>query len=284
MMAIPPPVTLGCYWVNDYEKPPTCGFFEGLRVLEQTKHCDDLADGFAGAMRRRGHRLAVRRIEGAASPLQWELATDADSNGVDTVDFAFLATHGGTRGRERSGGGWVHWVNATFNSRDGCRVSTIESPVDLSDPKAAMQLGDGSLRWVVLDLCRSLQIGLVNEELRPEDEDRRKVLTEAHPARTWRRCFSGVHIIFGFTGASSDASWTATRGAAFGRRAAAGERLAESWLDEAHSSVKGDAPVAVAWGLSEEDALRRLKAESLASPESTLDPTEIRGCAVIWRS
>lgn len=288
-MADPPAVTVGCYWVNDYKKPPHCGSGH----LKQTKYCDNLVDGFAGAMRWGGHRVAVSRVEGAASPRQWMLATDSDPDGVDTVDFAYLATHGGTHGQARENNVWVHWVNATFNSRDACLVSTVELGAngvpDINQaPKAAMRLGDGSLRWVVLDLCRSLQVRLDNEVFRQANEteeeaaERRFQLGEAHPAHTWTRCFGGVHIIFGFTGRSSDAGSTSTRGAAFGRRAAAGEPLAESWLDEAYSSGCDDAPVALAWGRSEEDAMRRLKAESLASPEPTLSPNEIGGAAIIW--
>jgi len=153
-----------------------------------------------------------------------------------------------------------------------------------------MRLGDGTLRWVVLDFCRGLQVGLVNEEFRRDNEtedeaaDRRLVLGEARPGGTWRRCFGGIHIMFGFTGLSSDAWWTSTRGKAFGQRAAAGDALAEAWLEEAHSSVCDDAPVAVAWGRSEADAMRRLKGESLADPEETLASADVQGAAFLWRS
>jgi hypothetical protein len=70
----------------------------------------------------------------------------------------------------------------------------------------------------------------------------------------------------------------------FGRWAAAGDALAEAWLEEAHSSVCDDAPVAAAWGRSEADAMRRLKGESLADPEETLARADVRGAAAIWRS
>ncbi len=240
-------------------------------------------------MRSRGHRSVVIRAEGAASPRQWRRATDSDPNGVDTVEFGFLATHGTTRGKERSGGGWVHWVSATFNSPDGCRVTTLElgpngQPVDLNNPTAAMRLGDGNLRWVVLDLCRSVQIGHENEKKLGQFPDLAMQLRDANPGSTWTRCFAGVHIIFGFTGLSSDASWTSDRGARFGRRAGAGEDLAESWLDEAYSYWCDDAPAAVAWGRSADDARRRLKAESLAQPEPTLTPADVAAAHTMWRS
>jgi hypothetical protein len=301
-MADSPAVTVGLYWVTDYESKP-CEY-------KALKHCGALADGFGGAMRSRGHTPAVRRFNGAASPRQWRLATDSDPGGVDTVEFAFLASHGATHGQERAGA-HVHWVKALFNAKDDspqeqpCWWSTVELGGGRSgeeppkrkkpdgsyeDPVVAMCLGDGSLHWVVLDFCRSLQVRLDNEVFKQDNEDenaarrRRDALREAHPHLSWIRCWAGVHMMFGFTGRSSDAGWTATRGQAFGRRAAAGEPLAEGWLDEAHSSVCDDAPVVIAWGRSEEDAMRRLKAESLASPEPDLPRNPKPASAIMWRA
>jgi Family of unknown function (DUF6345) len=281
-MPPPAPVTLGGYWINDYRRPPNCARQRGL---EQTNYCDSLVDGFVGAMRARGHRWLVHQAEEFASPKQWRWATDSDPGGVDTVDFAYLATHGNTWGVERSGGGWVHWVSATFNSPDGCRWTSVDVPPQPSNPLPALLLGEGRLRWVVLDLCRSLQVGHENEENIGADPDRFAQLRDALPGTTWTRCFAGVHIIFGFTGLSSDAWWTRNRGARFGRRAGAGEALAESWLEEAHDWSRGDndAPVALAWGRSEDDARRRLTAESLSRPEPTLAPGDIQAAHWMWR-
>ena len=281
MGAAPPPVTLGGYWVNTYQ--PACR-------QDRTKYCDDLVEGFVGAMRSRGHRGTVIRSDVAASPRHWERATDSGPDGVDTVEFAYLSTHGGTYGKERSGGGWVHWVVATFTSPQGCRLTTVQLgpngvPVDLNNIVVKVRLGDGSLRWVILDLCRSLQIGHENEEVKDlANADLALQLRDANPANTWTRCFGGVHIIFGFTALSSDAWWTRKRGKSFGRRAGAGEPLAESWLDEAYSSVCDDAPVALAWGRFEGEARRRLKAETLAHPEVTLAPAEVKWACHMWRS
>lgn len=276
------PVTVGIYWVNDYAKPPaTCN-------QDQTKYCDDMASGFAGAMRSRKHTVDVNRREGDASPKHWERNTDSDPNGADTVDFAYLATHGNTRGEERSGGGWVHWVFSTFNSSDGCFWFTVEvgpdfKPPDLANVIPALKLGDGKLRWAVLDLCRSLQVGHKNEKKLAQDPDRALVLRDAHPASTWSRNFAGVHVLFGFTGLSTDGSWVADRGALFGRRAGSGDELAEAWLDEAYSYWCDDAPVAVAWGRTPEDARSRLEQETLANPEPTLSPADVGFARTMWR-
>lgn len=272
-------MTLGGYWINNYP----------IAACQQstTKYCDDLVGGFLGAMRAQGHRSRVLRQDAAASPRQWQTGTDGDPHGVDTVAFAFLATHGGTRGFNPAGAGMVHWVTATFSSPDGCRFSTLAlgpggNPT--SPRTATMTLGDGDLRWAVIDTCRSLQVGHVNEKKIGQDPDRAFQLQDSMPGITWRPCFGGVHMLLGFTGLSSDAGWTADRGARFGKQAGAGERLAESWLDEAHSSVCDDAPVAVAWGRSGDDSRRRLFAESLSRPEPTLTSAEVTHATQTWRA
>jgi hypothetical protein len=276
-MAKPLPVTVGTYWVNDYRKPPACN-------SKQTNYCGALARGFMATMRYRGHQPKVDRHEGAASPRHWQAATDGDPNGVDTVDFAFLATHGGTGGHKEKGSPWEHWVSATFNSHDGCHVFTVKFGMGGRPAGPAMQLGDGSLRWVVLDLCRSVQVRLENDEKLPPGDPRVKQLRHATPKGTWTDCCAGVHIIFGFTGTSSDAWWTRDRGMRFGGRAGLGEALAESWLDEAYSHWCDDAPVAVAWGRSLKDADRRLTAESLSHPEPTLARADVGACYWMWRN
>jgi hypothetical protein len=267
------PITVAGYWINHYKR---CG-------QSQTDLCDSIVGGFTGAMRSRGHKVIIRSEENA-SPRQWGAWTDKDAAGIDTVGFAFLATHGGTHGFERRGSDWLYWFLATFDSPDGCMVSTIKLerwlPVTPSTPVTTMRLGEGRLHWAVLDCCRSLQIGLENER----DQNARTELAQANPSRTWGRCFDGVHMHFGFTGLSSDAGWTAQRGASFGHRAGRGDPLADSWLDEAYSYWVDDVPVALACGRSEKDAEKRLKAESLAAVAQPLRAGDIGGYWHMWRS
>lgn len=268
------PITVGSYWINHYK---LCG-------QHQTDYCGSIANGFAGEMRALGHTIGTIRSESSASPLQWSMATDSKTDGVDTVDFAVLATHGGTHGAEVPVTGWLYWVLATFASADGCIVSTIAlnaqwHPPNAKAPVTAMRLGDGKLKWVLFDMCRSLQVGVINEK----DQNAQAELKESNPGRNWGRCFDGLHMIFGFTGLSSDASWTASRGECFGHRVGRGEGLAESWTDEAASWWCDDAAVAMACGKDEADAMKRLKTESLAAVAPRLRAGEIGGYAYLWR-
>ena len=266
-------VEVGAYWINHYKR---CG-------QRQTDFCNALAGGFAAAMRSLGHKSFVRG-EDTASPRQWDAWRDKDAAGIDTVEFAFLATHSGTHGLERPGSNWLFWWLATFDSPDGCAVTTIRlhnwRPVTPATPVVTMRLGEGRLRWAVLDGCRSLQLGTENER----DAGARAQLRESNPERTWGRCLDGVNMLFGFTGLSSDAEWTAQRGALFGHHVGRGEPLADNWLDEAYSYWCDDVPVVMAVGASEQDAERRLKRESLKNVASRIRSGHIDGYKWMWRS
>jgi Family of unknown function (DUF6345) len=282
-----PPIEVASYWINHYKR---CG-------QPQTDYCGSEADGFAGAMHSHGHKVTVIRREQDASPRQWDARTDQGPGGVDTVEFAYLATHGETDGIDFTKDGiyqWLHWFWFTFDSPDGCSLGTVKlqligktlHPPDVKKPETVMRLGDGRLRWVVLDCCMSLHIKDVNISSMIKYyhcEDQAKKVAEATPDRTWGRCFDGVHLLFGFTGLCSDGGWTSERGASFGRRVGKGEPLADSWLDEAHSSKEDDVPVALACGRSPDDAMRRLTSESLAAVAQQLRAPDIGGFAYIWR-
>jgi hypothetical protein len=268
-------VAVGAYWINHYKR---CR-------QNRTDFCNAIAGGFAGAMHALGHSVAFVRGEDDASPKQWAAPTDQSVNGIDTVEFAILATHSGTHGLERSGSRWLFWWLGTFDSADGCIVSTIKldamwRPVTPDTPVVTMNLGEGRLRYAVLDGCRSLQLGVKNER----DEGAQAQLAESDPAKTWGRCFDGVTMLFGFTGLSSDAAWTSQRGASFGHRAGRGEPLGDSWIDEAYAWWTDDVPVAMACGRSKEDARRRVNGESLKVVGQRLRSADIGGYFWIWRS
>jgi Family of unknown function (DUF6345) len=193
----------------------------------------------------------------------------------------------------------------------GCFISTLKQAWDPNadkvrkvgnwvlqnpaTPTPMLRLGDGRLRWAVIDACRSLQVRLENDDKRLTSEneteeqfkDRTDQLADAHPDSTWRWCLDGVNMLFGFTGLCSDAGWTAQRGSSFGQRVGRGEALADSWIDEAYSwSWRGpdDVPVVLACGRSGTDSEQRLMTESLAAVAPTLRASEIGGFTYMWRS
>jgi len=231
------------------------------------------------------------------------------------------ATYGHEYDHEiKSGSKWVHWFWFPVDSSDvayenpapdalpegprkkgvpvRCYVATLKWHWVEKDqhhlPNTPITpwivLGDGRLRWATLDCCMSLQIRLENlsrdKDLWNEQEFEtvRTELAEARPDRTWGWCLDGVHMLFGFTGLSSDAWWTAWRGKSFGQRVGMGETLADSWLDEAYSHAADDAPVVLACGRSGEDSDQRLMTESLAAVAPTLRASEIGAYTYMWRS
>ncbi len=157
------PVDVAGYWLNHYKH---CGQTE-------CDYCSLEAAGFAAAMQQHGHKVPIIRGDQDASPAQWRAATDQNPGGVDTVEFAYLATHGSTHGKElpstTAQSKYLRWYLATFDRPHDCFVSSIQldprtwQPPDAKKPVTTMRLGEGRLRWVVIDACRSLQVGLENE-------------------------------------------------------------------------------------------------------------------------
>jgi hypothetical protein len=287
--ALPPsirkvnPVEVAGYWINNFKR---CR-------QSRLEFCNALVGGFAGAMRSQGHKVATVKGEQDASPLQWNTATDKNTAGIDTVEFAYLATHGSTYGTELpfnqslQKSQWLHWFIATFDSPDGCIISTIQvdpknwKPPDATKPVTKIRLGEGRVRWVVLDSCRSLQVRLENER----NQEARTKLAESDPGQTWGRCYAGVQMLFGFTGLSSDAAWTCQRGTSFGIRAGRGEPLADTWLEEAYSYWVDDVPVVTAFGETPSETDQRVKSETLANgKQSATNQPGGHVYTTIWRS
>jgi hypothetical protein len=130
---------------------------------------------------------------------------DAKPNhGVDTVDIALIATHGGYWGRSEDYGGPL--VVIGFNQPPG-RIGTFQ-----------MRLGNGRLKWLIINACHSL-----------ETEDDPK---GTNPYNIWYRSFDGLHAIFGFNGTVTDVWWEHDRGACFAAPILPWDReLADAWLD-----------------------------------------------------
>jgi hypothetical protein len=90
-------------------------------------------------------------------------------------------------------------------------------------------------------------------------------------------------MVFGFTGSCSDSWWTDDRGWDFGRRAGAGAKLSDAWLDEAYSFWCDDDPVAMACGRNKDDAINRLFNERVTSNYGDIPHNEIRWYWWRWR-
>jgi hypothetical protein len=299
-------INVAAYWADKYSYS---------RCKEANlDHAARIAQGFATAMSSRGHRVAFTRGSNEASPIQFSDKGDSAAFGIDTVEFAILASHGATHGKEGSATdrrrppwNWVFFWLGTFNidsiRPEDCRITSVEAilvenprthkwhwePKSTSRPVPTMNLGETRLRWLVLDTCNSLKIGA--ENVRPvsgyatkhEAAEEKQFFASCDPALTWHRCFDGINMIFGFTGLSSDADWTSTRGFSFGRRAGRGEAMGDAWIDEAYSWACDDAPVALACGVSQDDALKRVNGETLKKPARSLRRWQTGGYKWIWR-
>ena len=163
----------------------------------QLDYCDDVAQGFGLAMLFGGHVWKFDWGEANAFETDWRDAKfggdDANiEGGADSVDFAFLSTHGVLAG---------NFFEASFASQQSnCKWVNV--------PGA---LGNNKLQFAVFDACQSLQL--------------------PNPHLEWQDCFDGLHLIFGFHDLSSDSSFTSSRGHDFGVAILNGERFYEAWLD-----------------------------------------------------
>ncbi len=234
--------TVGTEWINRFPSP--CSQHE-------LDYCDEVARGFGEAMQSRGHGWRFDWGNGNAWETDWRDPAfgghdDNTEGGADSVDFAYLSTHGGS--------GSNYFVAAFGVQRDKCLWDNREG-----------RLGNSwNCEWVVMDTCESLQL--------PD------------PHHKWHHCFHGLHMVLGFTGGASDSWWTEDRGWDFGRRAGAGAKLSDAWLDEAYSFWCDDNPVAMACGRNADDAKNRVFNERITSYYSDIPNHEIGWYWWRWRS
>lgn len=277
---------VGSYWANDFSK--------GCKDDSTLKYRDDLARGFAKAMARQGHQWAVDHGSSHASPLAWlsyrdKGGTSYDNSeaiqGVDTTDFAYLATHGAlTFVDKRAPTDDLYVFRAGFGQNSpsvAADAFKVESSSSDSWPNCIWlnnksNLGDKRLRWLVIDSCESVHIpGYVKSQ---------KMTLDVNPAKMWHHAFHGLNMVLGFTGYSNDAWWTNDHGFNFGRRVGAGDKIEEAWTDEAYSHWVGNTPVALACGRNEADASFRLRFDRVSAPFVKIPHNEIGGYAWTWRS
>lgn len=220
---------VGAEWVNR---------FTSECKQPKLQYCDDCALGFVNAMVSRGHYRAFVHGDSDAWEEDWRSYWRGGKDyipgrGASTVNFAWLSTHGVSNSNH---------FTASFATRHGYCLWDNNTGVF-----GNLSTDTGSLRWVVFDCCESLNL--------------------PNPQYKWHHCFYGLHIVIGFTGLCSDASWTGDRGYRFGRRAGAGAKLADAWLDEAYSYWCDDNPVAMACGVDASDAKNRVFNERITTGE-----------------
>jgi hypothetical protein len=241
-----PKLRIGTTWVNGYK---TC-------KQTATRHCDDAAEGFAKAMRSWGGHtweFNLKNAQGVAADWidpAFGGSDNAAGRGADSVEFAYLATHGGIFTDKPD----PYWV-ATFDQTK-CYW-----------PSDQARLGNGKLKWIVLDACQSLQ--------------RDKTVV---PWKTWSQVFEGLHTIFGFNRNVSDAWWSNDRGKVFGFAVASDHEMADAWIDAAYSWWLDDYPAALAAGVDAKDAHRRLETERLSSNLAGIPRADVKNFHWMERS
>ena len=234
-------VTVGVEWINKFPEP--CSNHE-------LSYCGDGAVGFGSIMNQYGNPWPFNWGDGNAWETDWRDpkfgGDDANiQGGADSVEFAYLSTHGASGG---------NFFVAGFGSQhERCEWDTLQA-----------DLGNHHLSYLVVDTCESLQL--------------------PQPHLEWIDCFDGLHLLFGFTGNSSDSWWTSDRGYNFGIGAAIGQPLGDAWLDSAYSYWLDDEPVAMAPGVTANQAKDNLFNESLSWSIFGIPKDQIRWFWWKWRS
>jgi hypothetical protein len=84
-----------------------------------------------------------------------------------------------------------------------------------------------------------------------------------HIVAVWGGPMQGVHIVCGYIGTAADAWWTRNLGADFADDICDGNTIAGSWVSDAYSFWTGDKSIAIAAGVSQDDAINRRENENL---------------------
>ena len=109
-----------------------------------------------------------------------------------------------------------------------------------------MRLGRKSLKWIAALGCDAV------------------LNTNAdHIVAVWGGPMQGVHIVCGYIGTAADAWWTRNLGGDFADDICGGSTIAEAWTSDAYSFWTGDKSIAIAAGVSQEDAINRRDNETL---------------------
>jgi hypothetical protein len=192
-------------------------------------YCDDQVEGFYNHMGNHGHI----KVFDWGNDNAWE--TDfrhpdfgGDSlNWSDDVHFCMVNDHGGNANNV---------VSFCFaKAHTNCSVSSTK-----------MRLGKKNLKWLAALGCDAV------------------LNTNAdHIVAVWGGPMQGIHIVCGYIGTAADSSWTSGLGADFADDICGGDTIAGSWVSRAYSFWTGDKSIAIAAGVSQDDAINRRENEKL---------------------
>ena len=109
-----------------------------------------------------------------------------------------------------------------------------------------MRLGKKNLKWIAALGCDAV------------------LNTNAdHIVAVWGGPMQGVHIVCGYIGTAADSWWTSDLGEDFADDICGGDTIAGSWVSRAYSFWTGDDSIAIAAGVSRDDAINRRDNENL---------------------
>jgi hypothetical protein len=223
MMSINVKVSVGVEWVDS--------FHDNACSQHDLSYCDDQVNGFYGHMGDHGHI----QVFDWGNDNAWETdfrAPDFGGGGdslnwSDNVNFCMVNDHGGN---------FDNVISFYFsNPHPNCSVSST-----------TMRLGAKNLKWIAALGCDAV------------------LNTNAdHIVAVWGGPMQGVHIVCGYIGTAADAWWTRNLGADFADDICDGGTIAGSWVADAYSFWTGDKSIAIAAGVSQEDAENRRDNETL---------------------
>jgi hypothetical protein len=241
-------VRVGVEWINEFPLKVSGNPDEPVGECQQPtlQLTDKVTLGFYGAMNWHGH-LAIfawgnnnawaddfRHNDFGGDSLNWS----------DDVHFCYYSSHAG----QFPGPDGANDLYISFASQHTYCLSSSER----------WRLGSRRLKWFVLDTCQVVQ-----------DTD------PNHIVAVWGQPMQGVHLIFGYIGLNYTGPANAGRGAAFGHAVSAGQPLANAWLDAAYWRGRDEVnrPIAIAAGVSRDDAINRREHETLDYRDSNVPST-----------
>ena len=192
-------------------------------------YCDDQVVGFYNHMGNHGHVKVFNWGNDNAWETDFRHPTfGGDSlNWSDDVHFCMVNDHGGNN---------ANVVTFSFSkAHTNCSIASTK-----------MRLGRKNLKWLAALGCDAV----LNTNA-------------SHIVACWGGPMQGVHIVCGFIGTAADSWWTSDLGEDFADDICDGDTIAGAWVSDAYSFWTGDDSIAIAAGVSRDDAVNRRDHETL---------------------